>query len=435
MTPTRILFLLVIAPLWLLLPAAAAERTVVVVLFDGFAPAMTDGAKIPNLDRIKREGVWSRHLVPVYPTMSLPNHTSFATGCWPEHHGIIQNKFFDPDRAADYDENGDASWLTGCEPLWQAAERQNVRSAALNFANRWDAKKKVALATYVNPFTSWEQTPTDEQILARGLELLKSNDAKRPRLIALYFRGPDHQAHVFGVKSPQVQADVRKADAIVGQLMAGISALPAEREATLIIGTDHGMIGVAPLVNLGRIMNRHWILGRDAGDGGSAYLYLDKSESVERVEKALSGYSNAFTVHRTGKYPAYAHLGHSPRVGDLMLVAKPPYYIAPSSSLPWYAHWMGMTWAWSDIFVPGDLGGLKASHGYDPSIPEMHGIFYAWGAGIAKSREIPQLDIIDIHPTVMSLLGLQPGQPVDGHVIDAIKDVPSAIRELKEDGK
>ena len=397
--------------------AQAAERTVVVVMFDGFAPAMGDATPTPNLDRIKKEGAWSRHLVPVYPTMSLPNHTSFATGCWPEHHGIVQNKFYDPDKGLPYDENGDADWLAGCEPMWQAAERQGVRAAAFNFANRWDAKKKVALASTVNAFTPWEDAPTDEQTLARGLEVLKSNDAKRPRLIALYFRGPDHEAHVNGVTSAQALAEVRKADAIVGKLMAGIKALPADRDATLIVGTDHGMIAVSPLINLGRIMNRHWILGHDAGDGGSAYIYLDKGESIDRVEKALSGYSEAFSVYRSGHYPAYAHLGSGHRVGDLMLVAKPPYYVAPSSSLPWYAHLMGMTWLWSDTFVPGDLGGIKASHGYDPAIPEMHGIFYAWGAGIAPGKEIPQLNMIDVHPTVMSLMGLQPGKPVDGKVV------------------
>lgn len=397
--------------------AQAADRTVVMVMFDGFAPAMADATKTPNLDIIKKEGAWSRHLVPVYPTMSLPNHTSFATGCWPEHHGVVQNKFFDPDRGAPYDENGDANWLTGCEPAWAAAERQGVKAAALNFANRWDVKKKAALASVVNPFVPWEQAESDEQVLAKGIALLKSTDAKRPRLISLYFRGPDHEAHVNGVTAPQTLAEVRKADAIIGKLMAAIKALPGDREATLVIGTDHGMIAVDPVVNLGRIINRHWLYVRDAGDGGNAYLYLDKGESVERVEKALAQYKDAFTVHRTGAHPAYSHLGSSKRIGDLMLVAKPPYYIAPSSSLPWYAHAMGMTWFWSDIFVPGDLGGLKASHGYDPSIPEMHGIFYAWGAGVAQGKEIVQLDIIDVHPTVMHLLGLQPGKPVDGKVV------------------
>ena len=137
--------------------------------------------------------------------------------------------------------------------------------------------------------------------------------------------------------------------------------------------------------------------------------------SPESVEKLLAVYSKAFTVHRTGAYPVYAHLGSGPRVGEFMLVVKPPYYVAGSASYPWYAHAMGVTWAWSDTFTP-DFGGLKASHGYDPAIPEMHGIFYAWGAGVAKGKEIAQVDMVDIHPTVMSLLGLAPGNPVDGKV-------------------
>lgn len=413
------------ASLWLAAPLSAAERTVVLVMFDGFAPAMADATKTPNLDIIKKEGAWSRHLVPVYPTMSLPNHTSFATGCWPKNHGVVQNKFFDPDRGAPYDENGDANWLTGCEPAWAAAERQGVKAAALNFANRWNVKKNVALASVVNPFVPWEQAESDDTVLAKGIALLKSTDAKRPRLIALYFRGPDHEAHVHGVTSPQALAEVRKADAIVGKLMAAIKALPAGREAALVVGTDHGMIAVDPVVNLGRIINRHWLYVRDGGDGGNAYLYLDKGESVERVEKALAPYKDAFTVYRTGAHPAYSHLGSSKRVGDLMLVAKPPYYLAPSSSLPWYAHAMGMTWVWSDIFVPGWLGGLKASHGYEPSIPEMHGVFYAWGAGIAPGKEVAQLDIIDVHPTVMHLLGLEPGKPVDGKVAVEVLATPA----------
>src|SRR5690348_763665 len=47
--------------------AEAAERTVVYVLFDGFSPAELDAAHpTPNFDRMKREGAWSRHLVPAF---------------------------------------------------------------------------------------------------------------------------------------------------------------------------------------------------------------------------------------------------------------------------------------------------------------------------------------------------------------------------------
>jgi hypothetical protein len=49
------------------------------------------------------------------------------------------------------------------------------------------------------------------------------------------------------------------------------------------------------------------------------------------------------------------------------------------------------------------------------------------GAGVAKGHEIKQLDIVDVHPTVMSLLGLQPGQPVDGKIVSEML-VPAAGR-------
>jgi alkaline phosphatase D len=395
--------------------ASAAERTAIVVLFDGFAPAMQDATTTPNLDRIRREGAWSRHLVPAYPTVSLPNHTTFATGCWPERHGLVSNTFYDPKKGR-YDDTGDADWLTACEPLWQAAERQGVRTAALNFANRW-SKTKGALATYANPPQPWEELPSDEAILAQGLGLLKSTGAKRPRLIALYFRGPDYAAHFKGMHAPETLAEVRKADAIVGRLVKAIADLPPDREATLLVGTDHGMMEVGPMINLGRIMNKHEIKARQAADGATAFLYLDKGESAERVAKALSAYSHAFTVYRTGRYPPFAHLGGGPRVGDLMLHVKPPYWIVGPEQFPWYADLLGVTWFWSEIFTP-DFGGVVATHGFDPAIPEMHGIFYAWGAGVAKGKEIARLDMIDVHPTVMSLLGLEPGQPVDGKVVD-----------------
>src|SRR5277367_3040501 len=85
----------------LVAPAVAAnapERTVVVVMFDGFPPAMIDATSTPNFDRMKREGVWSRHLVPAFPTLSMANHATFVTGCWPAHHGIMSNIFVDPKR-------------------------------------------------------------------------------------------------------------------------------------------------------------------------------------------------------------------------------------------------------------------------------------------------------------------------------------------------
>jgi predicted AlkP superfamily pyrophosphatase or phosphodiesterase len=396
--------------------AAAAERTVVVVMFDGFAPAMIDATTTPNFDRIKREGVYSRHLVPAYPTLSMTNHATFETGCWPAHHGIMSNVFEDPKRGR-YDSHvdvADADWHTGCEAMWEAAERQGVRSAVFNFVGRWSSTRGKR-ASIINPEILWEHHETDDAILADGLRELRDNGPGHPRLIALYFPIPDHVAHTDGTTGAKTEAAVRTCDAIVGKLMAGIAALPPGREGTLVIGTDHGMMDVGPIINVGRLLNLYDIKAKQASDGGVSLLYLDKGESADRVAKALSIYRDAFTVYRRGHHPAFAHLGTGPRSGDLLLVANPPYWFVGPDQLPPWANWLGVTHFWPAVFTP-PFGSLAADHGYSPEVPQMHGIFYAWGSGIAKGRQLPRLDMIDIHPTVMALLGLAPGRPVDGHI-------------------
>ncbi|MEJ1970043.1 MAG: ectonucleotide pyrophosphatase/phosphodiesterase [Rhizomicrobium sp.] len=389
-----------------------AGRTVVVVMFDGLSPAELDAARpTPNFDRLRREGAWSRHLVPAFPTLSLINHTTFLTGCWPAHHGVVSNTFRDPELGwfAAGSDRDDAVWRTGCETIWEAAERQGVHAAAFNFVDRWRGSHP--LAATVNPEVAWKDHEDDETILRRTQAAL----AHGTRLIALYFDFPDSVAHGDGVTGAKTGQAVRRADAVVGRLLAMLKGRPA----TLVVGTDHGMTDATAVINVSRLMNEYDIHAQAAVDGASTFLYLDNGESAARVAKALGGYGYAFDVYRTGHYPAYAHIGSGPRVGDLMLVAKPPYRMVDARGLPWWANWLGVNRFWSPIFSPG-FGVVPATHGYPPSVPEMHGVFYVWGAGVVPG-EIRRLDQVDVHPTVMKLLGLQPGRPMDGHAIAAVR--------------
>lgn len=412
------LFCTAVAAIAIATSAMAGDRTVVVVLFDGFAPAMMEGVATPNFDRMAREGAMSRHLVPAFPTLSMVNHTSFETGCWPEHHGIVANEFRDPvmgpygtkmDRA-------DAAWRTGCESLWQAAERQGAHAAVFNFVGRWSSKTGQQ-ASIINAEVPWAQHEDDDTIMAKAIAALDEAGLDRPRLVALYFDYPDSVAHGDGVHGDKTKAAVGKADAIVGRLMAAIKALPAGREATLIVGADHGMTKVEKVINIGKLRNIHHFEADVAYGSGSAMLYLKPGVDAAMIAKALSGYHDVFQVYRKGHFPAYAHIGSSPRVGDLLLVTRPPFALqGPEMMQPEVAA-RDDNISGPAIYEPKETW-FNSMHGFTPDVEAMHGAFFAWGAGVAPGTQLNRIEMIDVAPTVLHLMDLKPGLGSDGKAVE-----------------
>lgn len=68
------------------------------------------------------------------------------------------------------------------------------------------------------------------------------------------------------------------------------------------------------------------------------------------------------------------------------------------------------------LSVPNFYG----AHGYDPELPEMSAIFFAAGPNINRRRTIPVVRNIDIAPTVLQLLGVEPADTVQGTPINLI---------------
>ena len=239
-----------------------AVRTVVVMLFDGLAPAMLDGVDTPTLDRMRREGAWTHNMVPPFPSISLIGGTTISTGCWPAHHGVVTNRFFDPQRGF-YDHSRDADWLTGCEHLHQAAERQGVPSAALGWYGAVSASRGQQARDVVWEAT-WPEFPTDLERAQQVVELLQRPPGERPQLVLAYFRGPDSAGHFQGMDSPEVRTAVADTDRAIGLVLAAVEQLGARR------GHDDGEL-------------HHLVAGR-LGEGG----VLDAREILP-TRRCLSG--------------------------------------------------------------------------------------------------------------------------------------------------
>ncbi len=331
---------------------------------------------------------------------------------------MVSAQFVDPRRGL-FNHDVDADWLGGGELLHQVAERQGVRTAALGWFGRY-SQSRGALAAYVSherkvPWTLSEYASERERT-DQIVGYLEMPEAVRPRLILGYFAQPDEVVHYRGLQSQQARDAIIGADTEVGRLLDTIARLPYRDHATFLVMSDHGHLPVTHLLNVRRILIRHGIRGRDVTIGTTSFVYFEDKSEIDRACRALAGYRE-FEVFRREHQPPFAHLGSGERVGDLVLSAHPGYYMIDPDLAPWYLRPLARIGR-HKYPSPFAGSGLVSAHGYPPETPGMQGILYAWGSGISPGRQIRDARMIDVHPTVTHLLGIEPGRPVDGVALE-----------------
>lgn len=389
-------------------PRRPGQRSVVLLVFDGLSRATFEAAQTPHLDRMVAEGAHTLDMRPVWPSVSLVNHFSLSTGCYPEHHGIVSNYFVDPERGQ-YNRKGDADWLLACEPLHVVAERQGLRSAVFAWVGN-SSSSRGALASVVRPFAPGEATPGAQA--QRVIAQLRRPAAERPAYIAAYVSEPDATAHRHGPLGQATLAVAAEADAAVGAVMAAIESLGPRAQVTLIVTTDHGMVPVDTVLNLPRMLRRAGVEGRLLASGTVAHVYLADPESRPAALAALGAVLPSGRVELVDPRapPAGLRLGHSARVGDLLLLPTAGNYGFDEGY--WEPYLRFLAHVGPDTMASGALAG---GHGYDPArVPGVRSVFFAWGARVVRGAVVTRMDAVDLHPTVAQLLDMQPGSPVDG---------------------
>ena len=217
------------------------KQYVVMLSLDGCRYDYPQLADMPNLESIARRGVKLESLQPSFPSKTFPNHYSMATGLYPDHHGIVQNSFYDPQMDAYYKirdrqavENGD---FYGGEPIWVTAEKQGLRTASFYWVG------SEAPVQGIHP-TRWKVYDHHFPYAARVdtvIAWLKLPEKERPRLITWYYPEPDGVGHRFGPESPQVQAKVEYLDSLIGDFLGKLAQLPIADQVNVIVTSDHGM--------------------------------------------------------------------------------------------------------------------------------------------------------------------------------------------------
>ncbi len=386
----------------LLTPPRAAEAgggldAVIVISMDGVPGDLLKRARTPVLDALAAAGARVERLVPPFPSNTFPTHASMATGTYPDKHGIVNNKFVDRKRGG-FNREREAFWLRA-EPLWVTAERQGVRTGVI----MWVTSEGDWRGTLPTLHMKYRRRTPDEEKVERILSWLSRPEPERPRLIMAWFRGSDHEAHVFGPESREARQRIEEEDRLVGRLLEGLEHRGLRRSTTLLVVTDHGLIPVHRVVNLARALRAGGLGGVVATAGGLSHVYLDAPWEIERAQRVLSGHGR-YTLYRREELPSAWRALAKERVGDLVAVAEPGVWFSEG---------------------PRAIAGKtpknrRGGHGYPPGVAGTEGFLIAAGPGIRPEARLPVAAAVDLHPTVCRLLGIRPAPRIDGRALEAI---------------
>ncbi len=373
--------------------------TVILVSLDGFRWDYLERAETPTLDRLAAEGIRAEALVPGFPSKTFPSHYTIATGLYPEHHGIVDNTFYDPERDAWFSmsDSGtvrDGSWWGG-EPIWVTAGRQGLRSGTCFWPGS-EAEIAGGRPTYVRAYDGG--LPWADRV-AQILDWLDLPADERPQLLTLYFEEPDHSGHSYGPDGPEVEAAAAEVDAGLALLIEGLEARQILDSVELLIVSDHGMAATGPerLVFLDDAIDTRELTITSWGTFAS--IWPDEAD-VGAVAEALSGVDGARCAARED-LPPELHFSEGPRVAPVICVAD--------------VGWSITTRDWATSYPDYYDGG---THGYDPAAAEMQGVLIGRGPQLAQGLISPPIDSVDLYPLMARLLGVEPAES-DGELARA----------------
>ena len=377
--------------------AQQGKPYLILISVDGFRWDYMDRYPTPNMDRIAAAGSKAERLLPVFPTLTFPNHYSIATGLYPNHHGLVANDFPDPARARWYSlknrESVEDQRFYAGEPIWVTAESQGMVAAAFFWVGT-EAPVKGVPPTH---WRSYDKKISGEQRVDQVLAWLGEAAENRPHVYTLYFEDVDDNSHWYGPDSAGSIEAIGRVDTYIGRLLDGIEKLPYAGQVNIILLSDHGQgayLENQPPYLLADHVN---LDGTHIVEGGAyLFLYLDH-EDPERaaliVNTVNTGWEHGH-AYLPADTPAQWHVDDNLSFPDVFLMPQAGYAVLSTIDK-------------AGKINPGD-------HGWAPEVPAMHGFFVACGPNIRPGLSLGAVRNIDVYPLMLSILNLQGPELMDG---------------------
>jgi phosphonoacetate hydrolase len=462
-------------------PANTTEaQRVIICVFDGLRPDFVTPEQTPNLARFAGQGTWFRDARSVFPSMTRVATTSIATGAPPRVHGVVGNAFLFPQVTREHvldmsraDDIALAEATTGGR-LVEAASFGDVLAQAgkrLAVVHSGSAGSAYLINPRARANGHWtfsilgrehSQTPeANDEVVAqfgplppRSLPRFEEIDyaeqvlrehvlaEMKPDVALIWFNEPDTSFHYRFLGSPETLAVLKHVDAAFGRILDWVAAQPDADDYAVIAASDHGQISSRDALDLAGLLREQGHAGRRAAErtlAGASFAMTGGNMGEIRIldggtakrdaiaawlrEQELLGMlfskaRNEVEGEVEGSFAlSLVDLDHA-RQPDLIYVLRsddaPDSYGNPGLGLITKA----------DVPVGGGMHGGLNRH-------ELNTVLMARGPGFEPGAvDGRACGIVDIAPTILRSLGLQPAQTMTGQALMRQVDAEASLQSF-----
>ena len=375
------------------------ESYVVILSMDAFRYDLADMYETPTLDSIARVGVYSE-IMPCFPSNTVPNHYSMATGLHPDHHGIVNNTFFDETTYKTYSITDDeakanADFYKG-EPIWNTVERQGLTAHVYGWVGI-DAPvngRKPTVAMSYNYRLSQKQL-ADKVIDA----MCQENVDDIPNLVMWYFDEPDAVEHDYSPTSNETCRVVEDIDEVLAYFMREMRNSPVFEDINFIFTSDHGMVELDP----DKYFNVYSLIPDKIQyyyNSNPVTLKPRNASETQEIYNTLKAHEEEghYRVWLRDDMPEEFHYGsYKTRIYPIVLLADTGWKVVYNKN--------------AESGRPTDK---YSNHGYNPFDREMHMVFYGCGPAFKKGYTHDKVFYnLNDHLIISHILGIDPATPND----------------------
>ena len=234
------------------MPQGAVTDHVVIVSLDGLRPDAIEKYGARNLQRLMREGAYSLKAQTIFPSKTLPSHTSMLTGVPPAVHGITWNE-----------DETDKHGVVSVPTVFEIAHEKGFTTAAFFSKPKFHHLEREGSLDHT-------QAPNGEKLTAARTvgDAITYLRHRQPSLMFVHIGEADYAGHTMGWMSTVYGWAVKRADAAVGELLEAADRAYGEGNYTVIVTADHGGHGRNHGTDDPRDMTIPWIVWGEGVGGG-----------------------------------------------------------------------------------------------------------------------------------------------------------------------